>query len=31
MLGYINDAKTSKEAWENPMMIFVVSTTTRKL
>ena len=30
-LGYIGDAKTLKEAWENLKKIFAVSTTTRKL
>ena len=31
MLGYIRDAKTPKEAWENLRKIFAASTTTRKL
>ena len=31
MLGYIRDAKTLKEAWENLKKIFAASTTARKL
>jgi hypothetical protein len=31
MLGYIKDAKTPKEAWENLKKIFAASTTARKL
>ena len=31
MLGYIRDAKTPKEAWENLRKIFAASTTTCKL
>ena len=31
MLGYIQKAKTPKEAWENLKKFFVANTTTRKL
>ena len=31
MLGYIKDAKTPKEAWENLRKIFATSTITRNL
>ena len=31
MLGYIHEAKTSKEAWENLRNIFATNTITRKL
>ena len=31
MLGYIRDAKTLKEAWENLKKIFATSTMTHKL
>ena len=31
MLGYIHEAKTPKEAWENLRKIFAANTTTRKL
>ena len=31
MVGYIRDAKTLKEAWENLRKIFATSTTARKL
>ena len=30
-LGYIRDAKTPKEAWENLRKIFAKNTTTRRL
>ena len=31
MLGYIRDAKTPKEAWENLHKIFAANTTARRL
>ena len=31
MLGYIDETKTPKEAWENLRKIFAANTTTRKL
>ena len=31
MLGYIHEAKTPKEAWENLRKIFVAKTTARRL
>ena len=31
MLGYIRDAKTPKEAWENLKKIFAANTSARKL
>ena len=31
MLGYIHEAKTPKEAWENLQKIFAANTTARKL
>ena len=31
MLGYVRNAKTPKEAWENLKNIFAASTTTHKL
>ena len=31
LLNHIRDAKTPKEAWENPEKKFAASTTTRKL
>ena len=31
MLGYIRDAKTPKEAWENLRKIFAANTTARRL
>ena len=31
MLGYIKDAKSQKESWENLQKIFITSTTARKL
>ena len=31
MLGYIREARTPKEAWENLRKMFVANTTARKL
>ena len=31
MLGYITDAKSSKDAWGNLKRVFATNTTTRKL
>ena len=31
MLGYIRDAKTPREAWENLHKIFAANTTTRRI